>query len=708
MTIAELYLMEVEYWKTKNQGLFGITPINEFNTIEKIQEGLNKDCNTYWNTDKPCKLAEKLNTEQFDRNILDRIPNSYQLKINPLNMCVDVYATYNQKVLKVCVIPTPSEDLTWIINNIHYVPRVTAVREYNSLVGRKDNLILGEGWSYDLDNKTFKALYKDLTPTVDNIFNNHLSIRSETLLSTLVPELTVDNFEYALSKVPEFDGPSIFNYKFMRFEYFEDIILNSNRYAMPIKKNFIAINSLFLAQGLHDSVKSEGQLLISESPIFALENFRTVINVYHSKGNYTPNFSFSDTIGFFDSFKTATSHQAGRQRLLLDNIVVRDGMLFVREDDGSEHSMYEYINNPPKKRLSCLSEAPFGNNDKSKRIMMNAKIASQAVPLKDEICPISHRILARVGFMDLLGYSFADAIIISESFAKRLTTYDKTIIMVEKPPKHDILTLNDLETLFPDKPTYILSNYRNMRITHREVIGKHTRLTIEWEIPFGLGDKLSNLHGAKGVVGKILPDNEMPKLVNKVNNMEPGPLEVIISGFSTIRRGSLGQIFEAWALTNNIETGYINTISKTHYDNLKQFSKDSIVEFRGERINAPLGICNMVRLYHHASIHISESSVKTDFNRMIKLGEMEKLSLIASNCTDILRELSVRSLQKYSGSRRLIRDMEMDRELPKNLHRTSRFATLLKSIGYDLTFNGNSIIEDDLSVVEDSSFNEWG
>ena len=103
----------------------------------------------------------------------------------------------------------------------------------------------------------------------------------------------------------------------------------------------------------------EGCLVRSESKIFALENFRTCVNVFSSGNNkntygnktktasssFQPAFTYSDTNGFFDSFKTVTSKSAGRQRLLLDNVVLKHGLLWIVDDDGEMHNMYEYIFN---------------------------------------------------------------------------------------------------------------------------------------------------------------------------------------------------------------------------------------------------------------------------------------------------------------------------------------------------------------------------
>lgn len=716
MTIKELFEKELAYWTRANQKFLGVSPINEYDTFADIQASIDADCEKFWNTEEPCKLAKNMNMGLLNAESNKQTPNSYKLKLNFHNMCIDILGDYNGKLLKIGAMPTPSIDLCWIINRSHYVPRVTAIKDFYSCIGKKDfETIRGEGWEYSISKDEFtctisKAEYQ-FEPTLDEIFENHLSDRSRLLLEAVLEQpLTKQNFKKGLRLVPQLTGDSIFNYKFSRLEYFEETVLNSKKFAQPTKGILIGVNTIIASkskQYTKSGEKLEGCLVRSESDIFALENFRTCTNIYNGAGAFQPAFTYDDTNGFFDSFKTVTSKAAGRQRLLLDNVVVKDGVLWIEEEDGL-HNMYEYLNMPQSKRLSCLSESPFCNNDKPKRIMMNAKMTSQAVPLKDEIDHITHRITARVGFTDLEGYTAADSIIISESMAKRLTTYDKTVLYLNKKSKN-FLALNDiyandkevdidtLKMLFPNKNLAILLAYENVKVTHIDDVDvNNARVFVEWTIPFGFGDKMTNLHGAKGTVGLILPDDEMPYLTKKVGNMEPGPLEVIISGFSTMRRGSLGQIFEAWALASGIEfdgDDFIASAMEKYHDQMQKYSDDSIVTYKGNTTVIPVGINYIMRLYHHACTKVSCSSADHGYTRTLRFGEMEKLNLVANDCPNILKELGIRSITKYVGSHKLVTNIEETRELPKKTKLNMKFIETLKSMGYELT-----VIDDEEEV----------
>lgn len=740
MEILELFKEEQKYWKKKNVDLLGITPIDERKTFIEIQETLDACCEKYWNGSKLCTFAKLLNDGTLDKNANVKKENSYSLKLNPINMCVDVFAVYTvkneEKELKLAALPLPEVNLCWIINNSRYTPRVTVTQNNNTVVTKHatKNLILGEWWNYDIDKDDFKCILtgtRKFDDSLDNIFDNHLSKRSKVLLQYLLGDekLTKDTFTKALAMVPSFPYNSIFSYQFNRFEYFENLIINSKYMAEPLKNRLLGINVLFISQQNKRKFNNvDGQLVLTTSPIFSLENFRTAVNIYNSENSYTPSFSFVNSTGFFDSFKTATSSSAGRQRLLLDNIMIKDGMLWIREKDGTEHSMYEYMENPQDARISCLSYSPFCFNNQAKRIMMTAKMSSQAVPLKDEIDNLTHRINARVIFADIEGYTYGDSIIISKSFAKRLETTVNDIITISKKEKmkkthtsstiykqcktaleenRGLLSTELLKEIYPTKSDAIIDSFEDAKIKLIDEIdtSNYVRLFITYKIPFRLGDKISNLHGAKGTVGLILPDDEMPKLVKQAGNMEPGPMEVVISGFSTIRRGSLGQIFEAWAGANDIkveDSEFISTAIDKYSKSMLDFSKNSLIEFKGKQSIKPIGIINIIRLYHHASIHISEAKYD-DMSTALKLGEMEKLNLLSQELSSTLKELSIRSMNKYKYSYRLTKELQDTEKLPDELFLNLRFIQLLKSIGYNIKLNSKNIINSDFHEVEEIS-----
>ena len=58
------------------------------------------------------------------------------------------------------------------------------------------------------------------------------------------------------------------------------------------------------------------------------------------------------------------------------------------------------------------------------------------------------------------------------------------------------------------------------------------------------GDKIFNRHGNKGVIAKILPDHEMPKVKHPETNVWY-PVEVLVNPIGVMNRGNFGQLAEA-------------------------------------------------------------------------------------------------------------------------------------------------------------------
>ncbi len=71
------------------------------------------------------------------------------------------------------------------------------------------------------------------------------------------------------------------------------------------------------------------------------------------------------------------------------------------------------------------------------------------------------------------------------------------------------------------------------------VLSESCARRLSWAHPVEPGDKLSNRHGSKGVVSRILPDNEMPHLADGT------PVELIFNFISLHRRAYFGQVREA-------------------------------------------------------------------------------------------------------------------------------------------------------------------
>jgi hypothetical protein len=111
--------------------------------------------------------------------------------------------------------------------------------------------------------------------------------------------------------------------------------------------------------------------------------------------------------------------------------------------------------------------------------------------------------------------------------------------------------------------------------------------------------------------------------------------------------------------------------------------------YKGKKQTIPVGLNYIMRLYHHASTHISESSAESAYGRALKFGEMEKINLVANDCPNALKELGIRSVVKYIGSHRMIAEMENTRKLPEKTRLSLNFIEVVKSMGYNISIEHN-------------------
>ena len=195
----------------------------------------------------------------------------------------------------------------------------------------------------------------------------------------------------------------------------------------------------------------------------------------------------------------------------------------------------------------------------------------------------------RVGYLPFRGKNYEDAIVISESAAKKLTSehmyqseaeFDASVHAGKKafvslfPGAYDKKTLEQFDdngavkkgtTLNYGDPVILMAKKRDTVYgkVHRGRAGNFANETVTWEhhtpgivtdvsktkkgvsvaiktqAPMEVGDKLSGRFGDKGIISEVVPDEEMPK------DGEGNPLEVLLSPLGLISRVNPSQVIEA-------------------------------------------------------------------------------------------------------------------------------------------------------------------
>lgn len=711
-TINDLYQVQKSIWKYENEHFFGISPLDEWTNSEVIEKHLKECADKFWNngTNELKQLFERGRCRDIDK----LVPGSYELVFDSKNGFICLYATFEYDVANkdkasfaensdngeekesnvekktkrspLTYLPYPN-DLCWFIGESEYVLRISANINY-SLITRTENVCkYQKTWAYNIDKDEFKIYIDDFDP-----FEKLTKVNIMFLEACLGEPLTKENFKEALKSIPEFNYKSILYFKFGHVEEIFRMISLSSRFANPLMRVPIPINivKMLTSQKNREDDRDSGSfnnLVLSNNKLFALENSRTIIY----KSMYNSSFNFMDSDKVFDAFKTSTNKSAGRSRLILDDIIIKDNILYSRSSDGTETNMYELIlgeHTKQKTNLSVLSCSRFSSNNDAKRIMMTAKLRAQAIPTAGEIDSFTHETPARIVFGDFEGFNYGDSIIISRSYAKKLESrtirkvrinkIDDYYMLKQKYAIGDIIPSDEFAKIMDST---MCNNYRQI-----EIIGiDRDYLSVKAVLPFSIGDKITNLHGSKGIVSLIFEDEDMPYLKQDISeDFKAGPFDVIVSALSVYRRKSLGQLFEAWALaTGHDDVNNIQDAVEMYYEDMQDFADKAIVVWHGKETKRPCGINMMIRLDHNAVSKQSRSYLKTNYARMLKIGEMELLNLASRNLFNIMNEIDIRSISKHHNSFSQIKEMQKTGYLKPEVSNNLRFFNILKTIGFD-------------------------
>lgn len=196
-----------------------------------------------------------------------------------------------------------------------------------------------------------------------------------------------------------------------------------------------------------------------------------------------------------------------------------------------------------------------------------------------------------------------DAVVISESAAKKMMTRQSTQYKTDAP----ISGVRVGDALSKGQEV------GGVKIKYGGVVKsvEGGRITVESEFKMGAGDKIAGRHGNKGVVSKVLPDDQMPKIDKGNGRFESA--EILMSPLGVVGRMNIGQIYE----TNS---GELNKKTKMKLPN-------------GRKIDSTSGQQFIMRLNHIAEKKLQAYSDEVGSDREplgLRLGEMESLILSGS------------------------------------------------------------------------------
>jgi DNA-directed RNA polymerase subunit beta len=238
--------------------------------------------------------------------------------------------------------------------------------------------------------------------------------------------------------------------------------------------------------------------------------------------------------------------------------------------------------------------------------------------------------------------------------------------------------------------------------------GKAIRILIRSIKALEIGDKLTGFHGNKGIVSKILPDNEMP-----YNKSTGKPADLILNPASVTSRINLGQLMETVAGKIAQKTGkpyLVHNFSKNSNivdlnNELKSHGLSDAEDFVDPKTGKDLGKVltgpqYFVKLYKTSDQNYSARSVGGYDNTLQptkggeegskSVGYMELLGLMGSNARKNLKEIStIKSEENSEYWKKFLTGQPLPK--PKETFATKKFFDYLTASGIKTSRQDGSI-----------------
>ena len=135
------------------------------------------------------------------------------------------------------------------------------------------------------------------------------------------------------------------------------------------------------------------------------------------------------------------------------------------------------------------------------------------------------------------------------------------------------------KSIYYDFYTFVLNNQKSEELPHGFI--NLVKICVAIKRALQSGDKMSGRHGNKGIISKILPNEDMPFLVNGTS------IDVVLNPLGVPSRMNVGQILETylgWAMYNTGQFLY-NLFTEKKYNQIKLFLKHVIPKNPFNRIN---------------------------------------------------------------------------------------------------------------------------
>jgi DNA-directed RNA polymerase subunit beta' len=300
-----------------------------------------------------------------------------------------------------------------------------------------------------------------------------------------------------------------------------------------------------------------------------------------------------------DSFEQLLGHQTSHRAPAAGTVTkIKKDAIIIDGSDGQEHEVQIYHNYPLNDVKSVMHSSPLVRvGDKVHR----GQVIADTNYSKDGTLALGTNL--RVAYVPFKGYNFEDGIVISDEAARKLSSVHlhKPLLKIEantildprkfsvlhpgvfKSDQYDKLDENGVvrigQKVKPGDPLVVamrpfeLKDRSGLTAMRKALKAHHSDNSVRWDSdfegevvavhktpekvtvhvktvePMQVGDKLSGRHGNKGIVTKILSNDEMPR------SKTGGPIDVLLNPSGVPGRMNVGQVLETAAAKIAQKTG---------------------------------------------------------------------------------------------------------------------------------------------------------
>ncbi len=187
-----------------------------------------------------------------------------------------------------------------------------------------------------------------------------------------------------------------------------------------------------------------------------------------------------------------------------------------------------------------------------------------------------------VAYMPWHGWNFEDAIVVSAAITREFSSChyvrSREPLDLVRGEQATFTVAEGAHVIAGDVLVAVTSDKRVRRrirasadgtVAVLKIDGDEVLVELRVDRPLEIGDKLTNRHGAKGVVARILPESEMPSLPDGRR------VEMILNPLGVIRRLNLSQLFEThWTLRADLMGSTATDVVDRRVPSIEELASD--------------------------------------------------------------------------------------------------------------------------------------